>query len=151
MLGWDSAGGTVTHNLTMVFCLFLNKIGALFDLHVNYAFVSFSSEVPFWRTGKREGQLFQTARRSSLCFNLSHRSQQLKQRLRFTSETQANMTHPTLRPFLLQEQGVCLNKAQISFKTAITCITQLSAGHRLPKLSERECLQINMFAEFSSS
>lgn len=32
----------------------------LFDLDIGYTFVSFSSEVPFWRIGKG-GQLFQTA------------------------------------------------------------------------------------------
>lgn len=89
-------------------------------------------------SGRQErGKLFQTARSFSLCFNLSHGSQQLKQRLRFALETLANTTHPTSGPFLLQEQGVCLNKVQISFNTAIICITHFPAGCQLPKLSER--------------
>ena len=55
MLGWDSAGGTVTHNLKLFY-----RIGILLDLEMGYAFVSFSSEVSFWRAGKRGGQLFQS-------------------------------------------------------------------------------------------
>ena len=43
-VGWDSAGGTVTHNLTIFY-----RIGVLFDLDIGYTFVSFSSEVSFWR------------------------------------------------------------------------------------------------------
>ena len=55
VLGWDSAGGTVTHNLTLFY-----RIGILFDLEMGYAFVSFASEVSFWSSGKREGQVFQS-------------------------------------------------------------------------------------------
>lgn len=54
MLGWDSAGGTVTHNLTLFY-----RIGILFDMEIDYAFVRFSSEVSFWGAGKK-GQLFQS-------------------------------------------------------------------------------------------
>lgn len=41
MLGWDSAGGTVTHNLTLL------QDSVLFDLDMGYAFVNFSSAVSF--------------------------------------------------------------------------------------------------------
>lgn len=45
-VGWDSAGGTVTHNLTIFY-----RIGVLSDLYISYTFVSFSSKVSFWRIG----------------------------------------------------------------------------------------------------
>lgn len=73
--------------------------------------------------------------RLSLHFNLSHRSQQLKQKSRCTLEMLGDMRQLTLRPFLFQELVEHLNKSYITLKRAIIHIILLSTESKLTKNS----------------
>lgn len=106
-------------------------------MEMGYAFVRFSNQVSFWEQKQKRTGL-PKCRRLSLHFNLSHRSQQLKQKSRCTLE----MQHLTLSPFLFQELVEHLNKSHMTLKRAIIPITVLSTGSQLTNIAEVQNLHV---------